>query len=356
MEPLAVVTRNGLVESIHYGLISVTDSTGNLLYSIGDPKTPIFFRSSAKPFQVIPLIESGGAEEFHFVLKDIALACSSHSGQDYHRATASSILKRLDMDESFLKCGTMTPYNEKESKRLLEENLEPSLLHCSCSGKHAAMLALSKYRKEPLDSYFKMDHPIQREILKVISTFSDINEGDITTGIDGCGAPIFVLPISKTAQSYGRLMEYAYNPKHQLHKTCKTIVDAMTAHPEYVAGDGEFTTELMKHTNKKLIGKDGCEALFCIGIKGNIGITIKIADGSERALYPVILETLMQMEVLDEKELELLRPWHKPLLKNNLNEGIGQILPVFDLKRPSSFINLLGNRITEEESLFPLFK
>ncbi len=62
-EILAKVYRGDTVESVHCGSVAVVDSEGKLIYSFGDPYFVTYLRSSAKPFQVIPLITSGAARD-----------------------------------------------------------------------------------------------------------------------------------------------------------------------------------------------------------------------------------------------------------------------------------------------------
>ena len=59
---LVEVTRGPLVESVHRGSIAVCDAAGKIVFSLGDLETPIYPRSSLKPIQTLPLIESGAAE------------------------------------------------------------------------------------------------------------------------------------------------------------------------------------------------------------------------------------------------------------------------------------------------------
>lgn len=350
MEPLAAVTRNGYIESVHYGFICVSDSKGNIIYSLGDYSTSIFFRSSAKPIQAIPFIHSGAAKSFNFSLEEIAIACASHSGQKIHQLTVSRILSKLELDETNLHCGTMAPYNEEENRRLAAEGITPSVFHCSCSGKHSAMLALSKFRGYSLEDYERKEHPVQQEIIKAIAEFAEEDVDSIPTGVDGCGVPIYMLPINKIALSYGKLIEGSQNKSAPYHDACKTVVDAMIAHPEMVAGDYEFCTELMRKANGKLIGKVGCEAVYCLGIKeGSLGVCIKVVDGTERAVYPVVIELLKELKVLNDDELSKLKRWHKYPLRNNLNEQIGQIVPIFNRKVPADSRQLLGRRLKELE-------
>ena len=77
---LVEVTRGPLVESIHRGSIAIADSAGTLIFALGDMETPVYPRSSLKPIQALPLIESGAAEAFGLSEEEIALACASHSG------------------------------------------------------------------------------------------------------------------------------------------------------------------------------------------------------------------------------------------------------------------------------------
>lgn len=103
----------------------------------------------------------------------------------------------------------MTPYSEEENKRLIAQGESPSVFHCSCSGKHSAMLALAKFRGYSVDNYEKKSSPVQKEILKTIAEFADAEADSIPVGTDGCGAPIYLLPIQKIALTYAKLSEYA---------------------------------------------------------------------------------------------------------------------------------------------------
>ena len=54
---LAEATRGGAVESVHAGTIAVVDTGGRLVAWAGDVDIFAYFRSSAKPFQAIPVVE-----------------------------------------------------------------------------------------------------------------------------------------------------------------------------------------------------------------------------------------------------------------------------------------------------------
>ena len=88
---LVDVTRGDLVESRHHGIVVVADVDAQVVASAGDPEARIFFRSSAKPFQAVPLIESGAAERFGFTPAELALCCSSHDGAPWQQAADPTI-------------------------------------------------------------------------------------------------------------------------------------------------------------------------------------------------------------------------------------------------------------------------
>lgn len=330
MKTLAAVTRSGYVESIHQGYICVVDENGKVEYQQGDIDTRIFFRSSAKPIQLIPFIHSGGAKAMDYSLKELAIACASHTGEAQHQQTVLKILERLGLDADALHCGVMSPYNPEENKRLIAKNEKPSTLHASCSGKHAAMLAYCKFKDYDISNYENPSHPLQQEILETLSEFTDEAADSISIGTDGCGLPIFMLPVRKIALSYARITKYSQDEKSKYFNTCRTIFEAMNEHPEMVAGTKEFCTELMKATKGKLIAKIGAEAVYCLGIKDrNLGVCVKIADGGERAVFPVVMQLLLELNVLDSSEYQKLEHWHKFELKNHRDEHVGDILPVF---------------------------
>ncbi|WP_181782985.1 asparaginase, partial [Pseudonocardia pini] len=53
-EPLALVVRSGVVESVHLGHLAVTDGPG-----LGDPGAVVLPRSSLKPVQAAAMLHAG---------------------------------------------------------------------------------------------------------------------------------------------------------------------------------------------------------------------------------------------------------------------------------------------------------
>src|SRR5438105_10144054 len=200
--PLVEVWRGPIVESLHRGHLIAVDGSGQTITALGAPETFTYLRSSGKPFQAIPLIASGAADRFGFTTQDIAIACGSHSGEPAHVETASSMLRKIGLDESALKCGVHVPFSAEVARDLARNQKQPSVLQNNCSGKHAAMLALARHVGAPTGSYDDWRNPVQQAIAKTVSDFSDIPLEQIAVGVDGCGVPVFGIPVRAMALMY----------------------------------------------------------------------------------------------------------------------------------------------------------
>ncbi|HEX9961561.1 MAG TPA: asparaginase, partial [Pyrinomonadaceae bacterium] len=226
-EILAKVIRGETIESIHRGHLIVVDGAGETLFSLGNPATVTFFRSSAKPFQAFPFLTSGAATSFGFLETEIALACGSHSGEKYHVETSRKMLERIGLGEADLRCGTHPPFDEKRAEEILRDGEKLTRLHNNCSGKHAAMLAVAKHTGADLLTYEQQENPVQREILKVVSKFTGVREEEIKLGIDGCAAPNFAVPIRAMAKAFVRLVNPPETFDEATKRACKKLVVAM---------------------------------------------------------------------------------------------------------------------------------
>jgi L-asparaginase II len=336
MYPLVVLTRTNRVESVHKGYICVTDSQKNIKYSLGDPYTKMYFRSSAKPIQAVALASSGAMEKFNITLKELAIICSSHSGEDFHREAVSSILNKVGLSEESLSCGTANPYNQDMINQLIKKGEHPSQLYNCCSGKHAGMLALCKYHSFPVKDYTEPDHPVQQLILKIFAELLDCSKDDIITGVDGCSTPTFMITLHQAAYLYS-LLAQGLSSTGKYNRAFGLIQKAMISFPRLVNGDKEFCTDLITHSDGKVIGKVGAEGIYCVAIpEKQLGICIKISDGNERGVYPVTTHILSQLEVLNDQVMEKLRMWAYPPVKNHKGKIVGYTVPVFDINQKSS--------------------
>ncbi|MDF2715898.1 MAG: putative asparaginase [Paenibacillus sp.] len=330
-ELLVRVERGPLTESVHQGHIAVVEAKGSLIAYAGDPGSVTFARSAAKPLQAVPVIEAGAAERFGLTGEQIALLCASHSGENEHVQTASDMLRKLGLAPDTLLCGPHYPFHEPTADRMKRVGEEPTRLHNNCSGKHAGMLALARIMDAPTGGYVSLDHPVQQAMLRAVADLAGIPSGRIHLGTDGCGVPVFGLPLDRLAYAFATLGSPARldGPRAS---ACRTILDAVRNHPHYIAGTDRFDTRLIQATGGRIIGKMGAEGVFALTVPGEgTALAVKIADGAQRALYPAVVEALIQLGWLKPDERAALASFHRPPVRNWSKDEVGAVVPDFKL-------------------------
>jgi len=337
---LVEVFRGALVESSHRGFIAAVDADGQLVAALGDVTVRSFFRSAAKPFQAIPFITSGAADQLRIAPTELAVIAGSHSGEAIHTDIVKSILARIGLSESDLKCGAHMPFDEATARDLRSSGNPPTPLHNNCSGKHAAMLAYASYLGERLDNYLEPAHPVQRRIREVLATFAAMEPEMIGIAIDGCSAPVFAVSVAEMARSYAQLVGCELTKlDRDLCAAAARVTAAMIEYPELVGGTkGRLDTDLMRVARGALISKVGAEGVQLLGIRPcalyprALGIAIKIEDGDiRRARDPVVIETLRQLGLLDEEQLVELSSYRLSKILNHRGLEVGVVRTCFQL-------------------------
>ncbi|MNK48253.1 L-asparaginase II [compost metagenome] len=324
--PLAQVLRSDEVESLHAGWLVLVDADGQILAQFGDD-APIYTRSSLKPLQALPLIATGGADRWGLTPEELAVTAASHAGSRMHRETVMSLLSKAGLSADQLECGTHMPYDEEAARDLLCRGEAPTLLHCNCSGKHAGMLALARHMGWPTEGYHRLEHPVQQAVREAVLAVTGVSPDALSHGIDGCGLPVWRMPISALARAFARLGRPETLPA-PWQEPARRIVEAMAAHPERVSGPGRFDTELMRLTGGRLVGKGGGEAVHAGIVRDRgWGWALKVADGNRRATPPALLALLDRLGGLTAEDRESLSRWMRPELSNNRQETVGAIVP-----------------------------
>jgi L-asparaginase II len=340
-EPLVEVRRGSITESRHRGHIVVVEPDGNIIASAGAPETVTFLRSSAKPFQAMPLLVSGAADRFGFTDREIALACASHNGEPIHTEIVSSMLRKIGLGPEALRCGVHEPYGEEAARVLREHGEPPNELHNNCSGKHAGMLAVALHLGARIDNYESPENPVQKAIADTVSQFSGIAVTDMAVGIDGCAAPIFGITVKAMALAYARLVSPPEEFDQITRGACERIVRVMNAYPELIGGTSDrLDTEIMRATPRRVVSKVGADGVYTAGIiaceewpKG-LGLALKIEDGDDkRARPPVVIETLRQLGVLHDESLEAVAKYSFFPIHNRRGDLVGEVTASFALKK-----------------------
>lgn len=330
---LATVRRGRAEESWHYGAVAIVAPDGRLLGRVGDPRLEVVVRSTAKPFQALPLLLAGGARAFSLDAADLALICSSHSGTGAQRERAKALLACGGFDESDLACGGHRPLDETTAVEEERRGVRWSPLHNNCSGKHAGMLLACRLHGWETERYVAPDHPLQRAIAAGYAALLDLPRALEPCGIDGCSAPTFALPLADLARSYALLGAPHAALANDRDIALQSAFSAMGAFPEMVAGPERFTTALIAATSGRLVGKEGAEGVYAVAARSPspVGVALKIADGSERSRDAVVLELLSRLGLLATEERAALAAFDHPRVHNHRGVEVGEIVAEFEL-------------------------
>ena len=333
--PLAHVLRGEHVESVHRGHVAVVDDRGRLLAWAGAPRSMIYPRSAFKPFQALPLVESGAFGRSGLKADALALIAGSHSGTDRHAAIARTILEAAGVDESALRCGSHSPYDDATAEALRARGEAPTPIRHNCSGKHAGMLLMARFLDAPLASYTDADHPVQRRIFDRFAALMGESFVDPVPAIDGCSAPTPRMPLRTLAYSFA-LLGRGRDAEGKALPALFEIRDAMRAHPDLVAGEGRLDTLLMRAV-PGAVTKAGAEGVHAIALPDRgIGIALKIEDGSRRALGPAVVSTLEALGVIGAAERSALARHAGERLRNFAGIEVGEIRGIARLEQEAA--------------------
>ncbi len=251
---VAEIVRSGFVEGHHYGSIVALGESGEVDWAVGDADQPILPRSCNKPIQALAMVRLG----LKLPPELLALACASHSGEDFHLEGVRRILEMAGLDESDLQTPAGYPLDDEARESLLRNGGGPAPIHMNCSGKHAAMLATCRVNGWETKTYRSADHPLQAATRE---TFAElIGEPVDTVAVDGCGAPLFPASLVGLARAFRRLalgLDGSDRPDPQAVE----VAEAIRAHPEYVSGTRRDEVALLRAI-PGAIGKAGAESCY----------------------------------------------------------------------------------------------
>ena len=299
--------RGSVVESRHQVHVAVVDAAGKLVASAGDPDYVTFWRSAAKPFQAQPLVEDGVVERFGLRREDLALACASHSSAPEQVGLVREFLQRIGCTERDLMCGPHRPLSDAVAKDYETRGVRLTAVYSNCSGKHTGMLALAKQHGWPTEFYARAEHPVQQRCLKSVAVYTDVPAGEIGVAVDGCGVACFALPLRNMALAYTRLDG--------------PILEAMTLHPELIAGPARPCTEMMRGHPGRVVTKVGAEGVYsALLVREGLGVTVKVVDGHSLASALAIAAVLGELGLRPQSASLLRKP-----ITNSRGETVGEM-------------------------------
>lgn len=320
-----VVTRGDMVESEHRVHAAIVDACDVLVGAARDAAYLTYWRSCAKPFQVMPLLASGGFDSLPWSEDELTLACASHGGEPEHVRVAESMLHDIGREEGDLVCGPHDPLTARGSRIIRESGLRLSRLHNNCSGKHAAMMALAHTSGWDMDGYERPEHPVQQAALAAVAEWTGTPASALQRATDGCGVVVFGMPLEPMARAYARLAA-RFRRGDELPTR---VLSAIRERPHLFGGTDRFDTLLLEETDGQVVAKVGAEGVHSVALlEAGIGFAVKVEDGAARAQHVAVLRLLQHLDVLPDplppRLAELLR---RPV-RNTRGEVVGTVHPV----------------------------
>jgi len=320
--------RGSVLESRHHVHVAVVDATGRLVAQAGDPEYRTFWRSAAKPFQAMPLVEDGVVEGFGLSRQDLALACASHSSEQTQVALVREFLQRIGCSERDLMCGPHRPLSDAVAKDYETRGMRLTAVYSNCSGKHTGMLAIAKHHGWPTAFYARSEHPVQQRCRESVSRWTDVPKQQLGVAVDGCGVATFALPLRNMALAWARMGsgEWGVGPAganrgEPLPTPHSPILQAMLLHPELIAGEGRPCTEIIRAHPGRVVAKVGAEGIYsALLLREGLGVTLKVEDGHSVASALAIAAVLAELGLKPQPASLLKRP-----ITNSRGETVGEM-------------------------------
>ena len=320
---LAEVVRSGFAESRHRGALVVLGPGGDVALAAGDVTAPMFPRSASKPLQAAGMLRAGLRLDGPLV----ALAAASHAGEPFHIAGVRDILAGAGLAEDDLRCPPGLPLDDLVRYQYLRGGGQADPIHMNCSGKHAAMLATCAAAGWPAASYLQPGHPLQLRLRDTVERQS--GETVTAMGMDGCGAPLFALSLTGLARAYQSMIAAAPGSAE------RQVADGMRAYPDWTAGTNRPESALMRAV-PGLLAKGGAEGVLAFALADGWAATIKIEDGTARALPALAVALLRQLRpdaCASADAAELDRIGTVPV--HGGGQVVGQVRPLLPATAPS---------------------
>lgn len=313
---LVEVLRGSLVESVHSGAVVVVDGDGRQVFAMGDTEQPVFPRSAVKAIQALPFVESGTADAYGFGDRELALACSSHSGEVVHAELANAMLTKAGLEVGALECGAHWPSNQAAMIALARSGASPSALHNNCSGKHSGFVCTCRHLGIAHEGYVRPEHRFQQMIRETMEAVTGAPHDETNRGTDGCSIPTFAVPLQNLALGFARMVT-GNGVGVERAKAARRLMSACMAEPFLVAGTDRADTELMQAAPGRIFVKVGAEGVFCAAVPElGFGIALKCDDGAGRAADVMIAAVLARLLADDLMLADSLNKAARPVLKN----------------------------------------
>jgi L-asparaginase II len=147
----------------------------------------------------------------------------------------------------------------------------------------------------------------------------------ILRAVDGCGVPVFGLPLRAMALSFARLAAAARRGEEMPSR----VLSAVRQEPFMVGGSERFDTALIEDTGGAIVTKVGAEGVHCICVPElGLGAALKVLDGATRAQHPAVIQLCLQMGWLRDALTPRLAEFLQRPVRNTRGDVVGEVLPL----------------------------
>lgn len=315
------VHRGDIIESVHH-VNAVVASAEATVDAWGDASAPTIARSAIKSVQAIPLITSGAADSFSLTDSELGLACASHNAEPRHIDAVAAWLDRIGLDERALECGPSRPIGEAAADGLIADGQAFRPIHNCCSGKHTGFLSIAQHVGFDPSGYISLDHPVQKMVTDAVEAFTGLTLDGARRGVDGCGIPVFAIPVENLARAMARLANPIGVPD-DMATAAKRLAAALPSESFWVSGTDRAEMEIAEAATEPIVAKTGAEGVFMAALpERGIGIALKAHDGARRAAEIAIGAVLHRLGAVA-------KPILQPPVTNTLGDHVGNYVVRF---------------------------
>lgn len=330
LQPLVEQYRGNILENVHLGLLCGVNDKKELISEIGNAQHVTFLRSAAKPFQAIPVVKAGVPKKLGLTSGEAALFAASQRGEAYQIEALESILKKADIaEELLLPCPTV-PLNDEPRADFYAKGLSKRRIYHNCSGKHLGIIALCKELGYPVDTYWSLDNPVQQSILDTLSYMTEVPRDEIKIAVDGCGFPVFGIPLQALAVGYLKLACPDLIEDEATREAVIELTGYMNASPNMIASHGFICSSLLEDSN--IVAKGGAKGVYAFGLKKErMAFALKVIDGAEPPWATIVASVLEQIGYDNQATIDRMYALTPKEIVNDNQAVVGENRAVFRL-------------------------
>jgi len=329
-EPLVKEYRGKLLDNIHVGYICVVDEKSNVIGHTGNPEEFVYYRSTAKPIQALDTIALGLDKRYNVTEEESILFASSHAAESFHVDALLSIMKKTAITEDMLIMLPASPTNKPANEERIRSGLPLRKIYHNCAGMHMSLMLIQRELGGDILDYWKEDALVNSVSMKTISVISELPERNIGIGIDGCGVPVFAVSMKNAAVAFKNLACIDTIKDEKLSSAAEKYIPLFNKYNRMIRGTGFICSLINKDTN--IIAKGGGAGVYAIGLKKErIGISIKLADGTENTWPVIISEIFKQIGYYNSDTAKILDNLNNGIIYNDNKYPIGHCETVFKL-------------------------